>query len=245
MSPRIVSASENSPPAPMPLQRAERGELVHRLGERARHRADDEDRDRGEEERLAAVDVGELAVQRRRDRARDEERRGGPGLLGQPAEVVGDRADRRGDDVLVERGQEHAEQQPDQDRQDLAVGELTAVVRVSAVAVVIGSLRVLADRRRTGPTAWPAGGGSLRATRTTPRRPWRCGAGGRRRTRCSPAGVTASRWARPSAGSTRRSTSPASTSAATLRLTVDGSVPSACAISPTRCGPFSRSTPST
>ena len=93
-------------------------------GERAQHRADDEDRDRGQEERLAAVDVGQLAVERGGDRAGDEERRGGPGLQAQPVEVVGDGADRGGDDRLVERGEEHPEHQPDQDRQHLAVAQL-------------------------------------------------------------------------------------------------------------------------
>src|SRR5207302_8674909 len=39
-------------------------------------------------------------------------------------QVVGDRADAGRDDRLVERGEEHAEQQPGQDGQDLPVREL-------------------------------------------------------------------------------------------------------------------------
>ena len=39
-----------------------------------------------------------------------------------PVQVVGDGAHRGGDDGLVERGQEHAHHQSDEDRQDLPVG---------------------------------------------------------------------------------------------------------------------------
>jgi hypothetical protein len=38
-------------------------------------------------------------------------------------EIAGDRADGRGDDGLVEGGQEHAHQQAGQDREDLPVGQ--------------------------------------------------------------------------------------------------------------------------
>jgi hypothetical protein len=44
------------------LDGAERGQLVHVLGQTAEHRADDEDGDREQEEGPPAVDVGELAV---------------------------------------------------------------------------------------------------------------------------------------------------------------------------------------
>ena len=105
------------------LDRPERRQLVHRVGERARHRADHEDRDRGEEQRLAPEQVRQLAVERRGDRGRDQVRRGGPGLQAQAVEVVGDGPDGRADDRLVERGQEHADHQTGEDRQDLPVGQ--------------------------------------------------------------------------------------------------------------------------
>jgi hypothetical protein len=46
------------------LDRAEDDELHHVLRQPAERRADQEDRDRDEEERLPAVDVAELAVER-------------------------------------------------------------------------------------------------------------------------------------------------------------------------------------
>ena len=105
------------------LERAERGQHVHRRRERGRRGADQEDDDREHVERLATVVVRELPVQRRRDRRGDEVRRGDPGLHGEPVQVVADRPDRARDDRLVERGQEHAEHQPRQHGQDLPVRE--------------------------------------------------------------------------------------------------------------------------
>ena len=105
------------------LDRAVERQLEHRLGQGAQHRADDEDRDRGREELLAAVDVGQLAVERRHDRRGDQVGRGGPRLLVETLEVVGDGADRRGHDGLVEGGEEHAHHQADEDRDDLSVGQ--------------------------------------------------------------------------------------------------------------------------
>ena len=96
-------------------------QLVHRVGRAGQQRADDEDRDRDHVQRLAAVDVGELAVQRRRDRRGQQVRRGHPRLQGQAVQVVADGPDRRRDDGLVERGEEHAEHQAAEDREDLAV----------------------------------------------------------------------------------------------------------------------------
>ncbi len=108
-----------------PLERTERGEHVHRRGETAQRRPNDEDHDRDEEERLAAVDVRQLAVKRGGDGRGDQERRGDPGLDAEAVEIVPDAPDGGGDDGLVERGQEHAEQQPGEDRHDLPMGQRT------------------------------------------------------------------------------------------------------------------------
>ena len=113
------------------LDGAEGGELPHRLGEAAQHRADDEDGDRGDEERPAAVEVGQLAVERRADRGGDEVGGRRPRLDRQAVQVVGDGADRGRDDGLVERGQEHAGHQAGQDREDLPVGQRLGVGRGS------------------------------------------------------------------------------------------------------------------
>ena len=57
------------------LERAERDQLLHRLAEPGEHRAGEEDQDRGQEDGLAPVHVAELAVDRRRDRRREQVRR--------------------------------------------------------------------------------------------------------------------------------------------------------------------------
>ena len=76
------------------LDGAEDGELDHRGREAREDRADDEDDDRDDEQRAAAEDVGELAVDRRRDRRDDQVRRRDPRLLAEAVQVVADRADR-------------------------------------------------------------------------------------------------------------------------------------------------------
>ena len=96
-------------------------QLVHRVGGAGQQRAHHEDRDRDQVQRLAAVDVGELAVQRRRDRRGQQVRGGHPRLQGQTVQVVADGPDGRRDDRLVERGEEHAEHQAAEDREDLTV----------------------------------------------------------------------------------------------------------------------------
>ena len=85
MSPRIVMASAMRPPAPRPCIAAVDRELVHRVGEVPESSEPTTNmRDRDHVQRLAAVDVRELAVQRRRDRRRDQVRRGDPGLQREP-----------------------------------------------------------------------------------------------------------------------------------------------------------------
>ncbi len=113
---------------------AERGKHVHRGRERTGGGAGDEDGDRDEEERLAAVEVGQLAVERRRDRRRDQVGGGHPGLHRKAVQVVADRSDRGRDDVLVEGGEEHAEHQAGQDHQDLLVREPTHTRRRCCLA---------------------------------------------------------------------------------------------------------------
>jgi hypothetical protein len=105
------------------LHRAVERERAHRGGERAQHGPEDEQRDGDDEQLLAAVDVAELAVERRDDRRGDEVGGGRPGLVVQALEVVGDGPDGRGDDGLVERGEEHAHHQADEDGDDLPVAQ--------------------------------------------------------------------------------------------------------------------------
>ena len=122
------------------LHGAQCGEHVHRGGERACGRADDEHGDREQEQLLAAVEVAELAVDRRGDGRGDQVGRRHPRLDRQTVQVVGDGADRGTDDGLVERGEEHAQQQARQDRQDLLVGVLARLL-TGGDRVALGSGR--------------------------------------------------------------------------------------------------------
>ena len=100
----------------MPWSARKRDQLVHRLAEPGEHRAGEEDEDRGQEDGLAPVHVAELAVDRRRDRRREQVRGDDPREVVEAAEVADDRRQRGRDDRLVERGQEHAEHQRGEDR---------------------------------------------------------------------------------------------------------------------------------
>jgi len=71
------------------------------------------------QERPAAVQVGELAVERDGDRAREQVDRHGPDVQGLAAELADDPRQRHADDRLVEGAQE----EPEHDRaEDLELG---------------------------------------------------------------------------------------------------------------------------
>ena len=94
-----------------------------------RNEPDQEDDDRELEQQLAAVDVAELAVERHGRRRRQQVGRDHPREVLQAAEVADDRRQRRRDDRLVERREQHAEHQPAEDDQHLAVRELALPFR--------------------------------------------------------------------------------------------------------------------
>ena len=118
----IASALDHQPARAEPLHAAEESELEHVLREAAEHRAGEEDHDRDLEDPLAPVEVAELAVDRLRDRRREQIRGDDPRVVVEPAEVTDDR--RQGDrhDRLVERRQQHPERQGAVDHKDLAMG---------------------------------------------------------------------------------------------------------------------------
>ena len=111
-----------------PLEEPEADQLAHRLAETRQHRADEEDDDRREEHGLAPVHVAELAVDRRRDGRGEQVRRDDPRQVVEAAQVTDDRGQRRGDDRLVERRQEHAEHQRGEDRGQRASAQPGAAV---------------------------------------------------------------------------------------------------------------------
>jgi hypothetical protein len=79
--------------------------------------ADQEDHDGGLEEDLAAVLVAELAPQRGRGGRGQDVGGDDPRQVRQAVQVAGDGRQRRGHDGLVQRGEQHPEQQRPDDHQ--------------------------------------------------------------------------------------------------------------------------------
>ena len=98
-----------------PLNEARSQQLVHRLGDPAGHRSDDEENHRAEQDALAAELVAELAVQRHDDDLSQQIRRGHPRHPRESAQILGDGGQRRGDDRAVERGHHHGQLQAYED----------------------------------------------------------------------------------------------------------------------------------
>ena len=107
---------DQEPAAAESLQRAEGDQLRHVLADPAQRRADQEDDDRRLEDDLAAVEVADLAVQRTRNRRREQVRGHDPGEMGEPAEVADDRRQRGRDDRLVERREQQHQQERAEDQ---------------------------------------------------------------------------------------------------------------------------------
>ena len=182
--------ADHQPARAHALQRAEGDQLSHRLAQPGQQRADQEDQDRGQEHRLAAVHVAELSVQRRRRRRGQQVGRDDPGQVLETAEVADDRRQRGGDDRLVERGQEHAEHQRGEDRHERAVVSrpqppaAACGRRCRAMACRRGLRRAAARRTRAPSTAGAARGrtrrppGRARAARSADRAGRGCGASG-------------------------------------------------------------------
>ena len=116
--------AHHQPAAAEPLNRAERDQLAHALGGAAERRADEEEHQGGLEHELAAVEVAELAVERCHDRDRQQVRGDDPGEVVEPAELAHDRRQRRRDDRLVERRQEHDQHQRPNHREHAAPPEV-------------------------------------------------------------------------------------------------------------------------
>ncbi len=122
---------------PEPLQAPEDDQLHHAAAEEvaeprltghaAQGRADQKDDDAEQENRLAAVDVRELAVDRHHGGAGQQVSGGDPRVKVEAVEVGDDARQRGGDDGLVQRRQKQAQQGADQNedlgavRQDLGV----------------------------------------------------------------------------------------------------------------------------
>jgi hypothetical protein len=104
------------------LQRPERDQLAHALGQAAQRRADQENHDRRLEQALAAVLVAELPPQRRRGRRGQQVGGDHPGQMAEAAQIADDGGQRGSDDGLVERGEQDREHQRGVDDQQAAAG---------------------------------------------------------------------------------------------------------------------------
>ena len=123
MSPMAATASGMSPPAAEALDRASGDEHPHRGREAADDRPCREERDAEQEERTTTVDVGELAVERDRHGRAEHVRGEHPRVVLESAQVVCDLRKGGGDDRLVERCEQHAEHEAEEDDQGAALAE--------------------------------------------------------------------------------------------------------------------------
>ncbi len=137
-----------SPPPPIPCRPRARIQSPHARSQRAGERTGNEDPDPDEQDDAAAIGVRELAVEGRDRRRGQEVDRHDPGQMLEVAEIASDRGQRRRDDGLIERRQEHGQQDPDQDLQDLVMAHRTLRVgrgplmtqRINGHSIHVGSI---------------------------------------------------------------------------------------------------------
>ena len=98
------------------LHDAEGDQRRHVPGARAEQRAEQEEDDAGDQDRLAAEGVGELAVDGQGDGDGEQVAGEQPGEDGEAAEVAHDLRDRGGDDRGVEGGERHGQHEGGDDR---------------------------------------------------------------------------------------------------------------------------------
>ena len=111
------------PAAAEPLQRAADDQHAHVGRERAQRRGRDEDRDGDEQHGTPAVDVAQLAVQRGRGGRGEEIRGHHPGEVLDVGKLAPDRRQRGGDNRLIERAEEHRQQDAEHDGADVGMGK--------------------------------------------------------------------------------------------------------------------------
>ena len=104
----IAWASTISPPPPSPCIARKAISWPMSCGQTAQDAADQEHDDGDLEQPLAAEEVAELAVERRRHRGRQQIGGDHPRQMVEAAELAGDRRQGGGDDRLIQRGEEHA-----------------------------------------------------------------------------------------------------------------------------------------
>ncbi len=105
------------------LQGAGQDEDEHGRRQRAGDGSGDEDRNADQHGDAPAVGIADLAVERRHGGGGQKIDRHDPGQVLQVAELAADGRQCRRDDGLVERRQEHGEQDAEDDRADLGMAE--------------------------------------------------------------------------------------------------------------------------
>lgn len=159
------------------LHRAGNDQPDHARRQRAGDRADEEQADGDQQHRPRAVDIGELADQRRHRGAGQQIGGDDPGKAFEVAELRADGGQRRRDDGLVKRAEEHCEHDADDDRTDLGVIERCChVVRRTGVHRVTFSRTDVSPAPREAAKSAPK---VVKAIRRTHRR-YASDAGGRR-----------------------------------------------------------------
>ena len=168
----MIWASGMTPPPPAPC-RARPSTRVSMLGATAASAEPATNRPMASEHHAAAaVDVGQLAVERRRHRRGEQIGGDHPGQVGEIVEVAPDGRQRRRHDGLVERAQEHRQQDAAEHLAHLRLGEhrtratpgtrILRAQRVRGLGAVHAGSRVRSDvtaqpSRRGGVSAMAAG----------------------------------------------------------------------------------------
>ena len=165
------------------LDGAEDDQFVHRARPARQRRADDEDENGEDEDRLAAEEVTELAVEGQTDGRGQQVGRHRPGHLVQTVQFADDLRQGGGDDGLVERREQQRQHQADEDQPHPAGAELDCgcagggrrglVARRGRSGVLVGrdvrprrDLAGVGARSRAGSAGVPEAGGSARSSRS-------------------------------------------------------------------------------
>src|SRR5450759_4329415 len=157
-------------------------QLGHVLAQAGQRGADQEHGDAEHQQRLASVQVGQLAVERDRDRRGQQVDRDRTGHHRLAAEIGHDGGQGDADDRLIERAQEQAEQDREQDLHLRAVGQVQGSEAVGRPGVLLeghgfqgrGSFRQAPAQPVIGDAAGCPGAGMSGADCCRPGWPWAC-----------------------------------------------------------------------
>ena len=106
------------------LEGPEGDQLAHVLGQTTQGRAGQKGHDRGQEDRLATIEVADLAPDRRGGGGGEQVSGDHPGQVVEATEVADDGGQSGRNDGLIEGAQQHREQEPAKCEQNLAPAEL-------------------------------------------------------------------------------------------------------------------------